>query len=370
VDIKNLLKSSVAVGALVALAAPMQTAHAGSIAQAGKMDLKVGGRVIRGLAYADDGDNEHLFHVGGRSADTEIYFSASAKITESVSVGALHRFDVNDPGGSYHFGDGSDAIAADTHTTSADAGKYSKIHFSHKSMGTINMGYWSEAGDGAINLKYGRALVGSPGLYSDDIQMRTSANADAGFTAGSNVSNLDPGSENLIRYDSPSISGFKLALSTHDDGSFGSALRYSGSFGGVNLKAAGHFTNDNSGGGGKSYGGSAAAQHSSGLHIAGAYAISRNNNSGRAPNYRRVSGGYEAKMNSLGKTDFYIQWMDNEDAAAAGRDGTEMNFGITQGVDAMGGNIGVVYSNLEVEDDTGTTYQDVDIIYLETQVNF
>jgi hypothetical protein len=368
VDIKNLLKSSVAVGALVALAAPMQTAHAGSIAQAGKLDLKVGGRIIRGIAYADDGDADHLFHVGGRSADTEIYFSVSGKLTESVTVGGQHRFDVNDPGGAYHLG----TTGADTHSTTADGAKYSKVHFAHKSMGTIHMGYWSEAGDGAINLKYGSALVGSPGLISDDIQARTSANADAGFTAGSQVSNLDPGSENMLRYDSPSISGFKVALSTHDEGGWGSALRYSGSMSGINVKAAAHFTNDNGQGtaGGKSYGGSIAAQHASGLHVAGAYAITRTEGSGRKPNYNRISGGYEAKMNSLGKTDFYVQYMDTEDAVTAGRDGTEVNVGITQKLDAIGGAIGLVYSNLEVEDNTATEYQDVDVIYLETQVNF
>ena len=47
-----------------------------------------------------------------------------------------------------------------------------------------------------------------------------------------------------------------------------------------------------------------------------------------------------------------------------------MVVGVTQGLDAIGGYVGLAYSTTEVEDNTGTTYQDVDVIYLETQVAF
>ena len=84
----------------------------------------------------------------------------------------------------------------------------------------------------------------------------------------------------------------------------------------------------------------------------------------------RLHGGFEASMNSLGKTDIYATYIDNEDVATAGRDGQEVVVGVTQGLDAIGGYVGLVYSTTEVEDNTGTTYQDVDVIYLETQVAF
>ena len=54
----------------------------------------------------------------------------------------------------------------------------------------------------------------------------------------------------------------------------------------------------------------------------------------------------------------------------AGREGNEVIVGVTQGLDAIGGRVGLAYSTTEVEDNTGTTYQDVDVIYLETQVAF
>jgi len=90
-DIKTILKSSVAVGALVALAVP---SHAGSIKQGGKLDLKVGGNVVKGVAHVDDGVNDHVFIPDGISSDTELYFSASGKLTEAVTAGALFKLNL------------------------------------------------------------------------------------------------------------------------------------------------------------------------------------------------------------------------------------------------------------------------------------
>ena len=84
----------------------------------------------------------------------------------------------------------------------------------------------------------------------------------------------------------------------------------------------------------------------------------------------RLHGGFESSMNSLGKTDIYATYIDSEDVATAGRDANETIVGVTQGLDAIGGYIGIAYSTTEVEDGTGTTYQDVDVIYLETKIAF
>ena len=365
-DIKTLLKSSVAAGALVALAAPMQTAEAGGISNGNsKMDLKVGGRVVRGLAYADDGDNSALFHTAGRSADTEFYFSASGKLTESVSVGALHRIDVNETGNDFRFDD-----RETTTSTGADAVKYSKVHFAHKSLGTLHVGHWEQAGDGANNLKYGGAIVGSPGLLQGTIVHRA-AGAATSVVAGSQVSNLDQGRGNLVRYDSPSFSGFTVSAHTGDDGDWGTAVRYSGKLAGLSVKAAYAFNSDTANvANNKTWGGSIAVMHSSGLHVNFGKASRRGNDTGLKPEFMRIAGGYEAKLNSMGKTNFYVQWFDGDDVATAGRSSTQLNVGVHQGLDSIGGTIGLVYSTTETDDLTANNYEDVDVIYMETVVNF
>jgi len=368
VDIKTLLKTSVAAGALLAVAAPMQTAEAGSIAAANsKMDLKVGGRVIRGIMYLDDGNNSQLFHTRGRSADTEVYFSASGKLTESITVGALHREDMNEVGQpGFATGDGQETNGAD-----ADAQKYSYVYFKHKSLGTLTMGFQGEAGDGAVNIKKGGSIIGSPGLMTGTTQFTTGTAGYSGITANAQVSNLDPGSSNEIRYDSPSISGFTLALSQHTDSGWNAALRYAGTIAGISVSAGYHYLNESGGAANvHDWGGSIAAQHSSGLHASIADAHRRGAGLARTPDYRRYSGGYEASLSSLGKTDFAVQYFKGDDVAAAGRDGTELTIGVHQSLDAIGGKISLSYTKAELDDTTGTAYNDIDVIYLETQVNF
>ncbi len=170
---------------------------------------------------------------------------------------------------------------------------------------------------------------------------------------------------------SPSFQGFSVGASFQGDDSFNIVGNYSGAFAGVNVKASYVFQNEEaSGTNGTTHGGSISAQHSSGLHVSFAHAQRNITGGGRTPKYMRVSGGYEAKLNSLGKTDFYVQWMDNEDVAAAGRDATELNIGATQALDSVGGKIGIVWSNTDVDDTANTDYNDVDVIYLETQFNF
>ncbi|MEK9725859.1 MAG: hypothetical protein VW405_20570, partial [Rhodospirillaceae bacterium] len=92
--IKTILKSLVAAGAVTVLMGPTQTAQAAGISQANnKLDLQIGGRVVRGMAFVDDGRSEHLYFPDGLDNDTEFFYAASGKLTEAVTAGAPLKFD-------------------------------------------------------------------------------------------------------------------------------------------------------------------------------------------------------------------------------------------------------------------------------------
>jgi hypothetical protein len=278
-DIKSILKSSVAVGALVALAVPAQDAYAGSIKQAGKLDLKVGGRVVKGIAHLDDGVNDHTFIPDGLSADTELYFSASGKLTEAVTAGLLYKLNVQQMGAEYEF---SNDDGDETVTNTAQSVNKQNIYFKHSSMGTLSMGYMSQAGDGASNLKYGKALS-TTGGFARQTLLRDSTDATTTITAAGQISNLDQGDDNVIRYDSPSISGFTVAGSFHDDGGGAAALRYAGSMADINFGAA--IAYRGGGTGTKNIHGSVRAQHASGLHLAYGGGMQSRDGGGRTPEH-------------------------------------------------------------------------------------
>ena len=306
-DIKTILKSSVAVGALVALAAPAQ---AGSISQAGKLDMKVGVNVVKGVAHVDDGENDSIFIPDGISADTELYFSASGKLTESVTAGALFKLNVDQTAAGYSFDSEGDETPADA----AESVNKQHVYFKHKSAGTLSLGFLSQAGDGASNLKYGKALA-TTGAFARGVTVRNTTGATTTITAAGNISNLDQGDDNIIRYDAPSMAGFTVSGSVHDDGGAAAALRYAGSMGDVNFGAAVAYRGG--GTGTKNIHGSVRAQHASGLHLAYGGGHQSVAGSGRSPKLMRLHGGFESSMNSLGKTDIYATYIDNEDIAVA-----------------------------------------------------
>ena len=283
-EIKNVLRTSVAAGALLALApvAISSSADAGSIKQQGKMDLTVGGQIARGLAYVDDGENSQLFHIDNPTTGTRVRFIAKGQMTESISVGGLLEYDVGQSNENIHFTTSTNSEAqADTTTFGI---RHADISFSHKSLGKLSIGQGNGAANGTSESSYagissanagGGARHGRLNFYNDG------TNAYSGQLVSNQLNHFDGLSRNdRIRYDSPSFAGLKIAASLKDGGAVETAARYGASFGGVKVKLAGHWLNNEAEGGGQQYSISGAAMHSSGLNVEGGYGGDRVENSG------------------------------------------------------------------------------------------
>lgn len=372
-DIKTVLKSSVAAGALLALAVPVgNVADAAglSASNGGKVDVKVGGRVGRSVMHVDDGVHDGLFHLDGRSTDSEWWITGSGKLTENVTMSGVFDMNATQAGDSPSFGTTSGTGDATT-AAAAQSVDNQYVRFKHSSMGTITIGHTSEAGDGANNLAYGNSVHGAIGGSTSGFNFTTgAAGAFSADTSGSFVSNLDPGDSEEIRYDSPAINGFTLAASTHQDSSSAVALRYTGKLGGMDMKAAAHYLfND----GKDTMGGSAAFKHASGFHFAagyGKYSWDSDAGAGRSTNTIRLTAGYTMKANSLGATDLTVHYAETEDLGAYGDSGEWFEVGIDQTLDAVGGSIGIAYSRVEASDSANTDYNDLDAVVMETVFNF
>ena len=72
-NIKTTLKASVAAGALLALATPMQSAEAGAVNSSAKFDVTWGARIHRAMRYVDDGHHDGMFNTDGTSANSEVW---------------------------------------------------------------------------------------------------------------------------------------------------------------------------------------------------------------------------------------------------------------------------------------------------------
>ena len=351
--------------ALVGLITETPAANAGSIKQAGKLDLEVGGQVVRGIANVDDGRSNQIFIPDGLDNDTELYFSASGQLTEQITTGLALTFDVTQSGAQYSFdADGDETVADD-----AEAIAEQFVYFEHAELGTISLGFLAHGGDGANDQVFGQT-ISTNGGYARQITLIDSDGAQSAITAADQLSDLDPEDDNLIRYDSPSVAGFALGLSFDDEGDSSVGLFYAASVGDIEINAAGHYLNEEQGDGQSTYGGSIAAMHSSGFHVAFANGWRRAEGTGLKPRTNRYHIGYETQLNSLGKTDFYGTYRDSEDIEAAGREGEEFIFGVTQELESIGGYAALAYSQTTFSDSTATVYEDVDVLYLETSIAF
>ena len=376
-NIKTTLKASVAAGALLALATPMQSAEAGSFkhVNAEKLDITWGARIHRALRHVDDGDHDGIFNTGGSSGNSEVWVIGSGKLTEGITMGGLLRWDVGKNEGAISFGS---TTGDETATADAFASKYETIYFQHK-LGRVTIGDWDEAAANTTNATYAGGMSGGGGGSHGSGFLFTTGAAGAFSTTsvGAVFNDTDPGTTNVVRFDSMSISGFTVGASYSQDGSTSGRVQYSGGIGDISMVARVGYTNANSAGttttgGSETLGGSVAFRHTP-SGISAAIGMGEQDNhvaTDNDPQYFRANVGYATKMNSLGTTTFMAHYHETEENVTIGDQAEDITIGLMQALDSVGGRMGIEYSNISMSDAVGTDYNDIDVVYFETAINF
>ena len=88
------------------------------------------------------------------------------------------------------------------------------------------------------------------------------------------------------------------------------------------------------------------------------------------PQYFRANVGYATKLNSLGTTTFMVHYHETEENVTIGDQAEDITVGLMQSLDSVGGRMGIEYSNISMSDAVGTDYNDIDVVYFETSINF
>jgi len=371
VDFKKHLTSTVAAGALLAFAAPVDAVAGDANVGNDKVNVTLGGRIHRHLVHIDDGYRDGLFHGSGSSGNSELWLTGSGKLTENVTMGAYVRWDVAKQGSSVSFGSTTgDLTSAD----GANAHKYEYIYFKHKSMGTLTIGDADSGANGTMNGNYA-SMVGDPATGAGGTDITTGTAGASGGEVSDFVSYLDAGSDanNRVKYATPAMGGFSVGADVEQGGGGGIGLKWAGSVSGMSAKAGVGVEYD--GGGQELRGGSVAVKHGSGMHIALNYGdmdIDDNSQTATATDYQslRIVGGYEAKVNSLGATNIGISYLETEDKTGEGDEGEVISVAIKQSLDSVGGWIGMQYENLSFDDTAGTDMNEIDTFLVETAFNF
>jgi len=405
VNLKNTLKSSVAVAALFAVSVPM-TSEAGNITNGKTAKLAISGQIVRAITNADDGTNDKTFQTGGAQTSSRLRWVASSKLSDSVTVGGAIEMNIphSNAAGSMTLGDpGSDGVQS---ADSAWAIRHEYIYVTSKTMGKAYIGQTSAAADGSGEANYSGTgmFAGSAGSgHAKSVFFNTvvgGVTSSSTITPATAISNLDHSSRtDVIRYDTPVFMGLKLKTSAIAGGNWDIAGEYNEKIDDIKVRVRAGYTQlaDNVT---KNFTatGSVAVGHDSGLHVAFAGgkqsignpkgpSVVRNatiqdkdtNDDGiNDPHFWAATVGYNTKMFASGPTAFamnYIQTKNNVFAANQDlNEGISMSFQAVQNFSAIGAQVGLEWIRYEYSSQTGNgaanTFDDIDALTLQTVFKF
>ncbi|MGD9671015.1 MAG: porin [Hyphomicrobiaceae bacterium] len=205
-----------------------------------KVSLTVSGWVNEAVTYWDDGYESNVYQLTNMQSQTRFRFTGNAKISADWSAGYVLELGVA--------GSRSDGVDADNDDNGSGVSvRVSAWYLDSKTLGRVSVGQQSTATDGLLdshiaNLGHvfgenGAAQVGAFRLGHDGNRINSfMGGANAAGTAGTDSGQIGEGNRmNVVRYDTPSIAGFKLSASWGEDDQWDAALRYAGEFGGFKL---------------------------------------------------------------------------------------------------------------------------------------
>jgi hypothetical protein len=396
-NIKTILKSSVAASALFAFAAPVSTtamAADDTFSSGASTNLVMSGHVSRVIWHGDDGNSSRTFFTGpGGAGGIRVRWVASGTLSDSVTGGATAEINApeNNTGDGaqlYTTGPGDSGTLGAVTSDDTWALRHQYVWVNHKTMGKLSLGHTSTATDGygaADGKKEGRGLK-----YVDTTATTPVASAR---TAGGAVSDLNVSRLNLIRYDTPTIGGFGLKIAKHDTGGWATGLAYAGNHGAVAVTIKAGYVGQAADDASKNFTalGSIALAHDSGLSFK--FGAAKTNYAGAAskidtasqqggrddPHVYSFDIGYSMpKLVSVGATSFAFQYHDSNNVARSKTDAVTLNLSATQSFDALGATMKLGYSKYTLEatqvttagTDVVKTFDDIDVIALQTTFNF
>ena len=214
-NMKTMLKTSVAAAALFAVAAPVSAADDTLSSGQPKVKLQIYGKINKAMMWADDGVTSRAMAVDNDISGSRFGFIASAPVNEMVSFGAKMEYEFQSNASnnmSLHTGAG-DTGQGQTNFSE----RVAEVTVTHKTLGKLSLGQGPTASDGTAEVDLSGTSIASNSVsfngIGGGIQFRNERTRAVLVSNGSVFTNIDGLSRNdRIRYDSPTFAGFSLAL--------------------------------------------------------------------------------------------------------------------------------------------------------------
>lgn len=393
-NMKTILKTSVAAAALVALSAPAMATIENAQA---KVKLKVYGQVNKQVMWGDDGEGSRTFIVDSEASSTRLGFLAEAPVNADFNFGAQLEMEwkSNAPGnGGVSINNGNyNNIALNPDNNSVNqtgfTERIAEVTMNHKRFGKVSLGQGVMASDGSSEANLSGATLATGTLVASHLGSTVlfdkTARAYTATTLGALFAVLDPGGrDDRIRYDTPRIMGFGVAAGFASGGKGDVGATYQEKIGQFKIDGRVAYHNQNSMNStiDDEYSGSIAVLHDSGLNAH--FTMSKRN-------FKTISGtsykdadnmgggvGYIAKIFGVGPTafaaDYYMAegFVRRASTAEGEYGGTSWGLGVQQDFSDIGSSVYLGYRNTSFDEPSSVTqrHDDVNFVVAGVRVTF
>lgn len=369
--------TSVAAAALFAVSAPVVSGSAEAGLKNGNDNgVTISGALVRSMQYVDNGQSNDWVNADGGTDNSRLRILVSGKLTESLSVGGT--WEANLPGSQRQGNTSTTGTGQQGNVTRlADTGTFgfrkTDIKFSHATMGSFSIGQGSTSSDNkpsldsTVNNNAGMSHGGAVMVYDK------TGNAQTARTGGGQFASYFGGRQDRLRYDSPSIGGFKVSGSVGDNNFYDVGITYGAAMGDVTVAAAVQMQHLTSEYPNENYGGGVALKHASGLSAGAHYG--KEASTDPAGTIDGSSWGVEAgyttsSMSNLGSTSFSIIYTEASETAADNYDAENIGFHVAQKLPA-GVDVFAAYEVASFDDgDAATSLDDIAVFLVGTRLKF
>jgi hypothetical protein len=389
VDTKSVLKTSVAVAALFAVATPASAQEKTdnvTMMQKG-VSVALYGQFNKSVQWADDGASGDRIAITDNDVSSTRWglvigapinpnFSFGARLEVELQSNDSNNLTLNSGGGDNNFGQ------------SNFCERIAEVTLNHKQFGTVSLGQGPTASDGTAEVDLSGTTVVAlaanstlTNLGAVRFTQDTAGHVVSGVQVNSAFNNLDGLSrQDRIRYDTPTIAGFRLSGSFISGGAADVGLIFGRKFGAFQVAAAASYFNTNSTStvNDDGWAGSASVLHDSGINvsIAGGKQNTKSGLGRPDPDYIHGKIGYVARIFGVGPTSFAVDYSAHDDFAQANgianitrSDGDSVGVTAVQMFSATGTEAYVSWRRWTF-DSANTNYNDVNTVIGGVRVKF
>ncbi len=334
-----------------------------------RVKLAISGQVNRAVNIIDDGDDTDTYFVDNDASNTRVRFVGTAKATDDLTIGSRLEYAVTSNESSEVSQDNEDA--GDFFNT-----RWADLTLTSKRFGKIWLGQGDTASNNTAEVDLSKVDVIAYSSVADIaggmlFRESSSGNSLTTVSVSDAFKNQDGLSrESRLRYDTPTLWGFRLAGSVVSDQRYDASLWWSGQGYGFKAAAAAAISDPNKDNTDLRYDGSFSVLHEgTGLNLTMSAGLLERDDQGD-PSNLYVKGGWLTRFFAVGQTGFGVDYTRSLNLPTGRDDGYSVGVATVQQFENFGTELFLQYRLYSLDRDVERSVEDMNVGTVGARVKF